>query len=68
MKRQVPEAKREKAIEGKLAKTLYAQRVLLDQPFVKDDKRTVGQVLTDLIAKLRENVSIRRFARLELGG
>ena len=63
----VPEAMREKAIEGKLAKTLYAERVLLDQPFCKDDSKTVGGVLKDLIAKIRENITIRRFCRFELG-
>ena len=65
--KKVPEAKREKAIEGKLAKGLYAQRVLLDQPFAKDDSKTVGEALLDLIAKLRENISIGKFRRLELG-
>lgn len=63
----VPEAKRQAAIEGKLEKTLYAQKVLLDQPFCKDETRTVGQVLSELIAKLRENITIRRFVRFELG-
>jgi elongation factor Ts len=63
----VPEAKREKAVEGKLAKTLYAQRVLLDQPFCKDEKLTVEKALKALVAKLRENVAIRRFCRFELG-
>jgi len=63
----VPEAKRDKAAEGKLAKTLYAQRVLLDQPFTKDETRTVGEALKDLVAKLRENATIRRFVRMELG-
>jgi elongation factor Ts len=65
--KKVPEAKREKAVEGKLAKGFYAQKVLLDQAFCKDEDRTVGEVLRDLIAKLRENVTIRRFCRIELG-
>jgi elongation factor Ts len=65
--KKVPEAKREKAVEGKLAKTLYAQKVLLDQPYSRDDSKTVDQVLKDLISKLRENVVIRRFVRYELG-
>jgi elongation factor Ts len=65
--KKVPEAKREKAIEGKLAKGLYAQRVLLDQPFCKDDSKTVGEALRDLVSKLRENITIGRFCRMELG-
>lgn len=65
--KKVPEQKRAQAIEGRLRKTFYAAKVLLDQPFVKDDSRTVEAVLKELIAKLRENVVIRRFRRFELG-
>lgn len=67
--KKVPEAKREKAIEGKLAKTLYADKVLLDQPFAnpKFEGKTVGETLKDLIAKLRENITIRRFHRMKIG-
>jgi elongation factor Ts len=65
--KKVPEAKREKAIEGKLAKGLYAQRVLLDQPFCKDDSKTVGEALRDLVSKLREKIAIGKFCRMELG-
>ena len=60
--KKVPEAKREMAIEGKLEKSLYAQRVLLDQPFCKDDSKSVGEELRDLISKLRENIIVRRLA------
>ena len=56
----------EKIIEGKLNKW-YADRVLLEQPFVKDDKRCVKDVLTELIQKTGENIIIRRFARFEVG-
>ena len=63
----VPEAKRDRAVDGKLEKTLYAQKVLLDQVFCKDETKTVGTVLKDLIAKLRENIVVRRFVRFELG-
>ncbi len=67
--KKVPEAKREKAIEGKLAKTLYAEKVLLDQPFAnpKFESKAVGETLKDLIAKLRENITIRRFHRMKIG-
>jgi elongation factor Ts len=56
----------EKIVEGKLNKW-YADRVLLEQPFVKDDKRSVKDILTELIQKTGENVIIRRFARFEVG-
>jgi elongation factor Ts len=56
----------EKIVEGKLNKW-YADRVLLEQPFVKDQDRTVQNILTDLIAKIGENIQIKRFARFEVG-
>ncbi len=61
-----PEAVQEKMVEGKIKKYLK-ERVLLDQPFVKDDKRSVGEVVTDMSAKVGENIVIRRFQRFELG-
>ena len=42
--------------------------MLLEQKFVKDDTRTVGDLVKALVAKTGENVRIRRFARFELGG
>ena len=57
----------EKIVEGKLNKW-YADRVLLEQPFVKDDQRAVKDILTELIQKTGENIIIRRFARFEVGG
>ena len=44
-----------------------AHAVLLEQPFVKDERTTVGQLLQALIAKTGENVVVRRFARFALG-
>lgn len=61
-----PEAVQEKMVDGKIKKFLK-ERVLLDQPFVKDDKRTVGQVVTDTSAKVGENIVVKRFQRFELG-
>jgi len=61
-----PEAIRAKIVEGKLKK-FYAEAALLDQPFVKDDKRTVGEVVKELSGKTGENVVVRRFARFQLG-
>lgn len=57
----------EKIVDGKLAK-YYEQVCLLNQPFVKDPDVTVGKLTTDLVAKLGENIVIRRYERMELGG
>ena len=58
----------EKIIEGKLEK-FYADNCLLDQVFIKDpdQKKTVKDLVTEKIAKLGENIIIRRFARFQLG-
>ena len=63
----VPEEARERAIMGKLQKTLFRERCLLEQPFVWDEKVTVRQLLEQLIAKTGENIVIRRFVRYALG-
>jgi elongation factor Ts len=55
-----------KIVEGKVNKW-YADHVLLEQPFVKDQERSVQQVLAELIAKIGENILIKRFARFEVG-
>jgi elongation factor Ts len=61
-----PEQVVEKIIEGRIKK--YQQEVcLLLQPFIKDQDRTVGDLITDTVAQLGENISIRRFARFRLG-
>ena len=61
-----PEAVQEKIVEGKLNK-YYEQVCLLNQPFVKDPDVTVAGLTTALVAKLGENIVIRRFVRVELG-
>ncbi len=61
-----PEHLIEKIVEGKLKKW-YAQCALLEQPYVKDDQRTVQDLLTEQIAKIGENLVIKRFARFEVG-
>jgi elongation factor Ts len=53
-------------VEGKM-KAFYEQTVLLDQPFVKDDSKTIQQLLDEVGAKVGENVTVRRFARFRLG-
>jgi elongation factor Ts len=61
-----PAAIIEQIVQGKLQK-LYADVCLLKQPFVKNDKLTVEEVLKELIGKLGENIKINRFARFEIG-
>lgn len=56
----------EKIVEGKLRK-FFAERCLLEQPYVKDMDRTVGELVKETIAKLGENITVRRFVRFELG-
>lgn len=57
----------EKIVEGKLEK-VYQEIVLLEQPFVKNPDVSIGDMLKDQIAKLGENILVRRFARFQIGG
>jgi elongation factor Ts len=61
-----PEKVVEKMVEGKVAK-FFADVCLLEQPYIKDPSRTVGQLVTDAIARIGENIVVRRFARYQLG-
>ena len=61
-----PEHIVEKMVAGRLDK-FYEEIVLLDQKFIKDGDKTIGQLLTELVAKIGENIQIRRFTRYELG-
>lgn len=56
----------EKIVEGKMSK-FYAENCLLDQPFVKDDSKTVSQVLADAAKQAGGQASIARFVRFEVG-
>jgi len=56
----------QKIAEGKLAKW-YTEVCLLDQPFVKDDKKTIQTLINDLGGKCGEKITLRRFARFQLG-
>jgi len=56
----------EKIAEGKL-KEYYATFCLLEQPFVKEPKLTVGQLVQEKIAIIKENIVVRRFARFKVG-
>ncbi len=61
-----PENVRGKIVEGKIKKQLEAE-VLMEQPWVKDDKVTVGKLVDEVIHKTGENIVVRRFVRYELG-
>ena len=61
-----PENIIEKMIEGRISK-FYQENVLMEQSFVKDPNLTIGDVLTEMIAKLGENIIITRFVRFQLG-
>ncbi|KAB2960681.1 MAG: translation elongation factor Ts [Thermoanaerobaculia bacterium] len=56
----------EKIVDGKVEK-FYGEACLLEQPFVKNPDQTVGQLVTDAVAKIGENIQVRRFARFKLG-
>ncbi len=61
-----PDAIIEKMVEGRIEK-YYKEVCLLEQPYVKDPDMTVGQMLSEATAKIGEKISIRRFARYEMG-
>ncbi|MGN0834680.1 MAG: translation elongation factor Ts [Candidatus Spyradosoma sp.] len=56
----------EKIVAGKLEK-FYSEICLLDQPFVKDDKKTINDLITEQITKTGENIVISRFSRFQIG-
>jgi elongation factor Ts len=56
----------EKMLEGKMSK-FYEEVCLLDQPFIKEQTQTIGQLIASKVAKLGENISVRRFARFKVG-
>lgn len=61
-----PEKIIEKMVQGRIEK-YYKEICLLEQPFIKDTDKTVQDVLNEMIAKIGENISIRRFVRFEKG-
>ena len=56
----------DKIIEGRMNK-FYEDNVLVDQPFVKDPSKTVGELVAEKVGSIKENISIRRFARYKMG-
>jgi elongation factor Ts len=61
-----PDAVLPKIVEGKM-QGFFEQTVLLEQPFVKDDSKTIRQLLDEVGAKVNEKVAVRRFVRFRLG-
>jgi elongation factor Ts len=56
----------EKIVDGKMSKW-YTEVCLLDQPFIRDDKKSIDTLRGELIAKTGENIQVRRFTRYMLG-
>ena len=61
-----PEKVVDKIVDGRMEK-FFAESVLLEQPFVKDPDKTVGELIAERIGKIGENIQVRRFARFKLG-
>lgn len=61
-----PEHIAEKMVEGRMRKW-FEEVCLLDQAFIKDDSKTVGGLLTEAVARIGENIKVRRFVRYEVG-
>ncbi len=61
-----PEKVVEKIVEGKMER-FYSECCLLEQPFIKDPDHKVGELIRETVAKLQENIQVRRFVRYQLG-
>lgn len=61
-----PERVLDRIVDGRMGK-FYEEIVLVDQPFVKEPSTTVGQMIQGMIAKLGENMTVRRFQRFKVG-
>lgn len=61
-----PEKVVDKMVEGRLEK-FFKENCLLEQPYIKDPDKTVQQMILEMVAKIGENINVRRFARYEVG-
>ena len=61
-----PEKMKDQIIEGQIKKA-FVDKVLMDQPYILDDTKTVAEYIKDNIAKTGENITVRQFKRIELG-
>ena len=62
-----PEKVVDKIVDGRVEK-FYSEHTLLDQAFIKDDSKTVRDLLNEIVSKLGENIKVARFSRFEIGG
>jgi len=62
-----PEHIRDRIVDGKLGK-FYRERVLLEQAYIKDPDRSVGELITEVSARTGEKIQVARFSRFQLGG
>lgn len=62
-----PEHIRDRIVQGKLAK-FFRERVLVEQAYVKDPDRTVGELITEVSARTGEKIRVARFSRFQVGG
>ncbi len=56
----------DRIVEGKLNKW-FEEHVLLDQPFIKNDEKTIGELIASVVGVLGENIQVRRYAKFALG-
>ena len=61
-----PEKIKDQIIDGQIKKA-FSDKVLMDQPYILDDTKTVAQFIKDAIAKTGENITVKQFKRIELG-
>ncbi len=61
-----PENMKEQILEGQIKKA-FADKVLMNQPYILDDSKTVAEFIKEAIARTGENITIRQFKRIELG-
>ena len=62
-----PEAIQQKIAEGRLNKEFFQSTCLMDQPYIKEQKQTIEQLIKESIAKLGENIQVKRFVRYKIG-
>jgi elongation factor Ts len=61
-----PESIVDKIVEGQVQK-FYKESCLMSQPFIRDPKKTIAEITTEAIAKIGENIQIKRFTRFQIG-